>query len=77
MKAMSDFDERMKERRESNSEIQRRAKMTKHEKSVEAIDYFTKEIKSNAERGGREMTETQARSEAVKIAERSERKIGK
>lgn len=74
---MSNFDERMKELRDSNSEMQRRAKLTRHEKATETIDYFTKEIKSNAERAGREITETQARSEAVKIAERAERKTGK
>lgn len=74
---MSKFNERMDELRDSNIEIQRRKGMTQDERSKEAIDYFAKEIKDHAERGGKEMTAEKARSEAVKIAERAERKTGK
>lgn len=41
-----------------------------------AIDHFTREIKDHAHNQGREMTETQARSEAMKISERARARSG-
>lgn len=71
------MEERMKARRDEHAGYQRRSQMTQEERSREAIDYFTKEIKDHAEKGGKAMSETEARKAATDLANRAERKVKK
>lgn len=50
------------------------APLTKSERHIAARDYFTREIKDFAARGGTEMTHEQAQQKASQIAERATRK---
>ena len=71
------MEERMKTNRDEHAGFQRRSKMTQEERSREAIDYFTGEIKSHAERAGREMSESEARRQATDLARRAERRVNR
>lgn len=70
-------EKRKKEVAESHSGMQRRKSMTQEERGREAVDYFTGEIKSHAEKLGGQMTESEARKQAVDLANRAERKQGR
>jgi hypothetical protein len=67
----------MKAKRDEHAGFQRRSKMTQEERSREAIDYFTGEIKSHAEKCGQQMSGEDARKQAEALANRAERKVKK
>jgi DNA-binding MarR family transcriptional regulator len=62
---------------DSNTERQRRRRLTQTERSREAIDRMASHIKSDAEKMGKEMTADQARRKAQSIAEVADKKQGK
>jgi L-lactate utilization protein LutB len=65
------FDKRKRELTESNPTLQKRAAMTTQEKRLGAIETMARSLKEGAEKTGREVTYTEARAEAVRIAERT------
>lgn len=66
--------ETLNRKRDENSEVQRRRKLTKDERSREAIDRMAGHLKSDAEKQGKELTGEAARRKAQEVAERCERK---
>ena len=64
----------LKEKNDSNAELQRRRTMSSDERAKDAIDVMTKHHVEHNAKSGNEITETQARAEMTKVAERVESK---
>lgn len=67
----------LKQKWDSNAEQQRKASLSKDQRSREAIEQMVSKIKEfNDYRTGRDTSESAAREKAVKLAERSDRQKG-
>lgn len=68
------FKERLRQKAEANSELQRTKNMSQDERSHRAVDRMTQGILEDSYKLGNPKSEEQARSEAAEIARTADRK---